>query len=366
MHPSIVCCYHLWTAHKASGRQHTTVCAISGRSYDSDSVILPKMMQPWSSWAKLSGVYNLRSLDARGLADLREADQILVIAHDAEERDRAASSLGASRDKLLWPDYPPVGTWDNDALREVAHHDFEMGGLNEWDGAAVRHSPVILRRLSRVHCQLEFPSWAFPRGSSDRQVAETSAPLEALDLGCGPISLLRWAMINGSMRVSGVDPLLPMYELVLARHGLDMLEGMKFYRTFACTGEEMDDHAPSEEFDIVYTNNALDHTQDPEKVIRNVTQSLKIGGRLIVGVATREGTRQNWDQFHKTDIWAQGKMLLYCHKDQQPRPLIRDNCGLSINCIVRSDVDALVFEAIRKKTIQQAIPIGSTPKATRY
>ena len=38
------------------------------------------------------------------------------------------------------------------------------------------------------------------------------------------------------------------------------------------------------------------------------------GGRAIVQVATREGTRQGWDQFHKTDIDLVDGTLVYRHQ----------------------------------------------------
>jgi hypothetical protein len=34
---------------------------------------------------------------------------------------------------------------DHAFLQEIAHHDFEIGGKNEWDGAAVKYSGTFWR-----------------------------------------------------------------------------------------------------------------------------------------------------------------------------------------------------------------------------
>jgi ubiquinone/menaquinone biosynthesis C-methylase UbiE len=81
-------------------------------------------------------------------------------------------------------------------------------------------------------------------------------------------------------------------------------------------------YVPAESIDVVYTSNALDHTREPLKVIAEAEKVLRRGGRLAVGVATHEGTKQSWDQFHKTDIYVRDGEVVFNHQNGPVVPLL--------------------------------------------
>jgi SAM-dependent methyltransferase len=151
-----------------------------------------------------------------------------------------------------------------------------------------------------------------------------------MDIGCGPISILRWGAIEGEISITGVDPILDMYALVLARHGLDALPKIRCDREINGFAEDLDRSVPDDDFDAIYTQNSLDHTQQPAVVIENIGRKLAPHGLAVFQVATREGTRQNWDQLHKTDIYLKNGMLMYAHQHSPERPLLSPTSHLHL------------------------------------
>ena len=99
--------------------------------------------------------------------------------------------------------YPPPTGSNESLVQEVAHHDFEIGGCNEFDGAPVRHSTAILNQLSSTHCRQVFPMYVWSDLLALRAAAN-SRKLRTLDIGCGPISRLRWAQFRSVLRYSAL------------------------------------------------------------------------------------------------------------------------------------------------------------------
>jgi SAM-dependent methyltransferase len=200
---------------------------------------------------------------------------------------------------------PALGTDANNFVREVSHHDFENGGVNEWDGAPTRYSKWILQGLSAVHCESFFPGYALPSILSlYRQRGET--PLSALDIGCGPMSRLGWGAVHGLLSVTGLDPLLEMYLIISCRHGHQDLPHALPKHSISLRAESVDLDRYAGAFDLIYTNNALDHTQDPAEVMRRMGRLIRPDGLFIAQVATDEGTRQKWDQLHQFNMRMEG------------------------------------------------------------
>lgn len=90
-----------------------------------------------------------------------------------------------------------------------------------------------------------------------------------LDIGCGPRGSLEWN--SGAAERIGLDPLVDQYrELGIDRHA----------QTYVCSGAEK---MPFEDghFDIVAAINALDHVDDLDEVVREVTRVLRPGGDFL-------------------------------------------------------------------------------------
>ena len=232
---------------------------------------------------------------------------------------------------------------DRDFFQEIAHHDFEIGGKNEWDGAPTRYGPFILRLLSRTHCRSFFPDVRPRLVELQRHLSRT---VEALDIGCGPLSWLRWGMLEGILRVTGVDPLIEIYEIILSRHGFMSLPGVMPAVRVAATAESICGRPEfSEGYDFVFTNNALDHVQDIGQAIEAVRWALAPHGFAYLQVATREGTRQNWGQLHQHDLYLEGGHLVAARRDGSIVKLCGPSCPLQVVDVLKYDSEALTILA---------------------
>ena len=338
MYKPTLCAWHVYKS-RASG-EHVDVIVVTDRPDHYRRVDLERMFTPWSSWMNIRVYLAVTSGDAPSLTSVIHPHDVVILLVDDDAIASAVREQVLNHSvNLLEPRYPEPGL-ENDLIREVAHHDFELGGRNEWDGSPTKHSDVVLRRLSSAHCYEEFPHWAFS-GLTPSHVADV------LDVGCGPISVLRWGSLTGLMRVTGLDPLLEMYRVVLARHGLDRLEGMSLEHGIVGTGECIPDLVKPGSFDAVFTNNALDHTQHPREVMSGIEYALKPGGHAVIQGATREGTRQNWDQLHKTDIFMEAGTVYYAHRDRVAQPLLEATPSLVLDQVHIYNAEWISFSLLK-------------------
>ena len=313
MHPSVAAAFNLWSFKKKNSINRVYIAIIVDDAEHSTDE-MRRLFGAWT-WAPVS--FCTRASEIEGLEDwlVKSAGverAVLCLFNDIRLQERITATVGC-RCPTLTPALPPYPSWENDAIRELGHHDYELGGVNEWDGADPKHSVHVLRRLSRWHSRIEFPFWAFPDGPRHG--------LKAIDIGCGPITLLRWGVINWGMQVTGVDPLIELYELIAARHGLDTAEGALPAIRLPIMAEDMLDYIPARSADFIYTMNALDHTMRPDVVMDGIFRLLSATGQAAVSLATREGTRQGWDQFHHTDIWVDNGMVMFRRQRSDARPL---------------------------------------------
>lgn len=283
-----------------------------------------RMLAPWADWVHhhpTAPIATLASAEALAAAGVRTGHAVVVLSSDAAAIERARAPVEQLGAVYVVPAPFPPGSTDANCVREVFYFDFEFGGLNESNGAKTLHAATCLQQLSATHCVNFYPRWVF-RGMVEARRAAARLPMQALDIGCGPVSLLRWGALHGELSITGLDPLLPMYALVLARHGYDALPKIRCDREIAGFAEDLDRFVPENHFDVVYTRNALDHTQRPGLVVEQMGRCLAPDGIAIVEVATREGTRQNWDQFHQTDVFVENGTLMYCHRETPAVPLL--------------------------------------------
>jgi SAM-dependent methyltransferase len=272
-----------------------------------------RVLGPWREWLTVESVSLIDGPVAPGWldqADVRGASYAVGVSGRWQVWESIRLECERARRPCVVSSYPDHKTPAGSFLQEVAHHDFEIGGRNEWDGAPVRHSSNILRLLSRTHCRTYFPLYAI-ESLEVMRARRGGRPLRAMDIGCGPISHLRWGALHGLCEITGVDPLSEMYDIVLERHGYSHLPHIKCDRVLPMFAEDLDHVGLEGQFDLLFTNNALDHTDDPAKIVRIAGSLLREDGVFVVQVATNEGTRQRWEQLHKFDfdLSARGEFI---------------------------------------------------------
>jgi hypothetical protein len=106
----------------------------------------PKMFEPWSNWFHIRQVgYSPEEIEVDAV------DVILVGTRPFELVEQAIKAKWVnSTPEVITPAFAERDSWADCVVREIAHHDFEHGGLNEWDGAPTKHSAHILQMHSRT------------------------------------------------------------------------------------------------------------------------------------------------------------------------------------------------------------------------
>ncbi len=321
---------------------------------DSDTGIsadtVTTLLHPWRSWLELTDVTVTGT-------DPNDAWFAMVAANGARtvsivsERPDFTSPLeeAAHRHGLspLGSGYPDDSGRTNALFHEMVHHHYELGGLNEWDGATVKYAPDVLQHISAANCIKYFPPYVLDDLRARYQ--RLGRPLQALDIGSGPISRLRWGALQGLLHVTGIDPLLDIYDVILTHHGLDLLPAIRVDRAINANAESLDRHVSAESVDFAFCCNALDHVEDPHGVIFQLAAALRPGALVALEFATREGSRQNWQDLHQFDLFLdvnQGEVM--CQKgDGQEAALIPRNAPLVLDRVV-VDTDDYTVVVLRQ------------------
>ncbi len=321
-----------------NGRQRVAV--IIDKSTGVDAAEYVRIVRPWQRWLSIEAVVIVPDpLETASLDSwLPSGGQAVVVVSEHESLLRAVKQACERRGLTFIDSNYPVGPSRTTALlQEVAHHDFEIGAVNEWDGQPTKYSWCVLQQLSYTHCEKVFPRYVLPYIEKFQQ-SRGGGPIETLEIGCGPISVLRWGMLQGLLTITGVDPLLDMYQIVLERHGLSNLPHMFCQRQLCIAAEDLGQYAPQGWYDFAFSRNAVDHAEDPQLLLTQVGACLRPGGVMVLEFSTREGTKENWTQLHQFDLYVDARGTLVSEtRDGVCRPLVSEESGLHLREVVRSD-----------------------------
>jgi len=166
-----------------------------------------------------------------------------------------------------------------------------------------RHGYRESKRLNRGERKKIFPKKLL------QFIKQKDKPL-LLEIGSGPLSDLAWGVENNLFDIITIDPLAKVYNKLMKRYKIDYpikpVEG---------TGEELSTLFDKNQFSIVYSRNALDHTFNPQLCIKNMVAVLKNKGFLYICGNVKEGTKVHWQGLHKHDlVLADGNL---CHYNQE-------------------------------------------------
>ena len=137
--------------------------------------------------------------------------------------------------------------------------------------------------------------------------------LRALDVGCGPASLLALGHLRGTFDLTGVDPLADFYRAALAEQDRAPVGALR-----TGFGEGLTAMFPRESFHLVFTCNALDHTQSPRRVLSEMCALTAPGGTLVVQGFVREGSANHFHGLHQNDLYMLSDGRLMCRKRVWP------------------------------------------------
>ncbi len=340
------------------GRQRVAV--IIDKSTGVDATEYVRVVRPWQRWLSIEAVVTVP--DSLAIASLESwlpaGCQAVVVVSEHKSLLHAVKQACDRRGLAFIDSSYPVGPSRTvSLLQEVAHHDFEIGAVNEWDGQPTKYSWCVLQELSYTHCEKVFPRYVLPYIEGFQQ-RRGGGPIETLDIGCGPISVLRWGMLQGLLSITGVDPLLDMYQIVLERHGLSTLPSIFCQRQLGIAAEDLRQYVPPSSYDFAFSRNAVDHAEDPHLLLTQVGACLRPEGVMVLEFSTREGTKENWMQLHQFDLYvnAQGTLVSET-RDGVCSPLVSEESGLYLREVVRSDKDYTVVILERQGRVSDPLPI---------
>jgi SAM-dependent methyltransferase len=119
-------------------------------------------------------------------------------------------------------------------------------------------------------------------------------PVEILDVGAGPFTVVGCRHPGKVLAVTAVDPLGAEYARLIAASGL-----VAPVPTGTCAGEQLRTHFGDRRFDVVHARNALDHSFDPGLCIREMVAVTRIGGHVALKHHVREAESQHYHGLHQ-------------------------------------------------------------------
>lgn len=161
----------------------------------------------------------------------------------------------------------------------------------------------------------------FPRGKKTKESIcfsithlkkSFTGTLYCLDVGCGPKSEFYTNELEGydNIEAMSVDPLAEVYQYLHNRYNKDY--NIKCIFGY---GEKLSELFPKEYFHLVYSQNALDHSQNPEEFVRAAYEVLKPNGLLVLHGFIKEGTAAHWLGLHNWDIIVKDDDLYLSNKN---------------------------------------------------
>jgi hypothetical protein len=169
-------------------------------------------------------------------------------------------------------------------------------------------------------------------------------PLKIVEVGCGPVSQFWSSKLDGlELQILTVDPLARVYTQLHKQYktgyNLTCIEGY---------GETLNRMFKSEEFHLVYSQNAIDHSQDPKVFVRNLEKITKKGGLMILHGFLNEGTNAGWLGLHQWNLNVDGDSLILSNRTGS----IRNECltqGLPlsvVDCKVENTMFTIIYEKL--------------------
>jgi SAM-dependent methyltransferase len=115
-----------------------------------------------------------------------------------------------------------------------------------------------------------------------------------LDVGAGPLTTLGKTRKPFRYVIVPIDPLAESYKTLLDDYGFNPPNP-----TIYGDAEKLTEQFEEASFDLVYSRNALDHVENPEKALKEMFAVTKRGGHVFFEGNINEGLSENYKQLHK-------------------------------------------------------------------
>ncbi|MCF8369920.1 MAG: class I SAM-dependent methyltransferase [Bacteroidales bacterium] len=126
-----------------------------------------------------------------------------------------------------------------------------------------------------------------------------------LDVGSGPLSNIGKQCDFCKLEIVCCDVLANDYHTLLLKKGIKAP-----HQIIPTEGEHLTSVFQENEFNIVFSNNAIDHTYDAVKTISEMIKTAKVGGFVVIQVAEKEGQRNLYRGLHQWDFYAMNSQFM--------------------------------------------------------
>lgn len=135
--------------------------------------------------------------------------------------------------------------------------------------------------------------------------------MKVLDVGAGAITALGNTLSDGAkIDMQACDPNAPYYNILLDAYG-----SFREVRTEFALGERLLDRFPANSFDLVYMQNALDHSINPILVLQNMLSVCKLNGVVGLGHMENEGEANDYEGLHQWNFTVVNNRPIIWNKD---------------------------------------------------
>jgi SAM-dependent methyltransferase len=169
----------------------------------------------------------------------------------------------------------------------------------------------------------EYPA----QGLVDTLLNDLQGDLKVLDVGAGPLSVVGKTHKGRSIALSATDPLADFYSSILEKHEIVAPVPTQF-----ATAEDLSLFFDDSSFDLVYCQNALDHSFDPIRAIVEMLRVLKVGGRIALNHHENEAENENYVGFHQFNFTKEENDFVIWNKTEKlnVRHLLPVSASLSV------------------------------------
>ena len=170
--------------------------------------------------------------------------------------------------------------------------------------------------------------------------------IKILDVGAGPLTVLGKIPQNKNkfLEIIPIDPLAEEYEKIMQKYDIQPV-----IKTKKGSVERLTEIFKKNEFDIVFMQNALDHSCDPLKGLMEMLTVCKKRGYIILIHSLREGLKEHYQGFHKWNLDIKDNDFIiwnekgHCINVSQ---LLKDDCEINIKS--NNKTDSLVVTLQKK------------------
>ena len=174
------------------------------------------------------------------------------------------------------------------------------GELNFWrrvlegiKGNETTVPPMVITRMKRrLSYGRELQD--YPRLLLSETIASADDTVKILDAGAGPFTQIGSIWPGYKTEVTATDALAPNYDKLLKEYNV-----APPVRTKKCDFESLASLFGEDYFDLVWSQNALDHSYDPVSGLENLISVAKPGCYVSIMLFENEGERENYKGMHQ-------------------------------------------------------------------